>query len=469
MLGWFYPDSVGGSEYYVYLLAKEVQASGWEVMIAAPSVDEKEHNYTHQGLSVYRYPVSLKPTRAEVRGETLPKYFDVFANWLEKNKPDIVHMHSYTRGCSFFHAQLVKQLGISLIFTVHIPGLTCARGTLMRWGKIPCDGQMRLYRCGACYLQNQGLSKYAALAISAISTFTGKLSNNLKNRLGTALGISGLLNARRERIQQLFNLADGIVVVSKWLYDVLRINGVPDAKLSLCRHGLPPELINSRPRFDGSTTPIRLTSFAQGSVLKRSRRTLTINAERSQSIDFKVSKPIRIGYLGRFDPIKGVHVLVEAIKRLPLDIPIELRLYGRVNNEEGQAYLKKLQKTSNHDGRILFCGEVTDKDYPKIFSNLDILAVPSLLLETGPLVVLEAFAAGIPVMGSNLGGISELVTSGVNGILLEPGNVKAWNKAIQQLCLYPDSLKSWVRGIPPVRSNSEVVGQTLKLYENFVG
>lgn len=434
MLGWFYPDSVGGSEYYVYLLAKEVQASGWEVMIAAPSVDEKEHNYTHQGLSVYRYPISLKPTRAEVRGETLPKYFDVFANWLKNYEPDIVHMHSYTRGCGFFHAQLVKQLGISLIFTVHIPGLTCARGTLMRWGKIPCDGQMRLYRCGACYLQRQGLSKYAALAISAISAFTGKLSNNPKNRLGTALGISGLLNARRERIQQLFNLADGIVLVSKWHYDVLRINGVPDSKLSLCRHGLPPELINSRPRFDT-----------------------------------KVSKLIRIGYLGRFDPFKGVHVLVEAIKRLPLGIPIELRLYGRVNNEEGQAYLKKLQKASNHDSRILFCGEVTDKDYSEIFNNLDILAVPSLWLETGPLVVLEAFAAGIPVMGSNLGGISELVTNGVNGILLEPGSIKAWSKAIQQLCLYPESLKDWVRGIPPVRSNSEVIGQTLKLYENFVG
>ncbi|MDP2938693.1 MAG: glycosyltransferase [Candidatus Omnitrophota bacterium] len=434
MLGWFYPDSVGGSEYYVYLLAKEVQASGWEVMIAAPSVDEKEDNYAYEGLSVYRYPVSLKPTRLEVRGETLPKYFDVFANWLKNYKPDIVHMHSYTRGCGFFHAQFVKQLRISLIFTVHIPGLTCVRGTLMRWGKIPCDGQMRLYRCGACYLEKQGLSKYAALAISAISTFTVKLSNNPENRLGTALGIKRLVSIRKERIQQLFNLADGIVLVSKWLYGVFRINGIPDAKLSLCRHGLPPELINSRPRFDT-----------------------------------KVSKPIRIGYLGRFDPFKGVHVLVEAIKRLPLDIPIELRLYGRVNDEEGQAYLKKLQKTGNHDSRILFCGEVTDKDYPEIFNNLDILAVPSLWLETGPLVVLEAFAAGIPVMGSNLGGISELVTNGVNGILLEPGSIKAWSNAIQQLCLYPESLKDWVRGIPPVRSNSEVVGQMLKLYENFVG
>ncbi len=434
MLGWFYPDSVGGSEHYVYLLAKEVQALGWDVMIIAPSVDEKEHHYTYEGLSVYRYPVSLSPGRLEVRGETSPKCFDIFANWLKNYKPDIVHMHSYTRGCGFFHAQLVKQLGISLIFTVHVPGLTCARGTLMRWGKLPCDGGMRLYRCAACYLQNQGLPEFIAKAISYISPFITRFSDNFENRLGTALRINSLLNTQKEHIKHLFNLADGIVVVSRWLYDVLCINGVSDAKLLLCRHGLPLGLINTKARGN-----------------------------------FKVSKAIRIGYLGRFDPVKGVHILLEAIKRLPLDISVELRLYGRANNEEEQNYLRRLQKISNHDSRILFCGEVTDKDYPEIFSNLDILAVPSLLLETGPLVVLEAFAAGIPVMGSNLGGISELVTNGVNGILVEAGNIRAWSDALLQVCLYPESLKGWACAIPPVRTSREVAQEMLRLYENVTG
>ncbi len=64
----------------------------------------------------------------------------------------------------------------------------------------------------------------------------------------------------------------------------------------------------------------------------------------------------------------------------------------------------------------------------------DVLAVPSQWLETGPLVVMEAFAAGVPVLGSNLGGIGELVTSGVDGLLVEPASIVAWRTALEALC-----------------------------------
>jgi glycosyltransferase involved in cell wall biosynthesis len=49
------------------------------------------------------------------------------------------------------------------------------------------------------------------------------------------------------------------------------------------------------------------------------------------------------------------------------------------------------------------------------------------------MVVLEAFAAQIPVIGSNLGGIAELVTDGVNGLLVEASSANSWVKAIKNL------------------------------------
>ena len=60
----------------------------------------------------------------------------------------------------------------------------------------------------------------------------------------------------------------------------------------------------------------------------------------------------------------------------------------------------------------------------------DFVAVPSRLLETGPLVVLKSFAAGIPVLGTRLGGIAELVTDGVDGMLFAPDDPAAWCFAI---------------------------------------
>src|SRR5438552_17148600 len=58
------------------------------------------------------------------------------------------------------------------------------------------------------------------------------------------------------------------------------------------------------------------------------------------------------------------------------------------------------------------------------------LAIPSLWLETGPLVALEAKAAGLPVIGSRLGGIAELVREPEDGVLLPPGDIGAWTAAI---------------------------------------
>jgi glycosyltransferase involved in cell wall biosynthesis len=63
--------------------------------------------------------------------------------------------------------------------------------------------------------------------------------------------------------------------------------------------------------------------------------------------------------------------------------------------------------------------------------------VPSRWLETGPLVVLEAKAVGLPIIGSNVGGIAELVREPEDGLLVPPDNVQAWGDAILRLMRCP--------------------------------
>jgi len=98
----------------------------------------------------------------------------------------------------------------------------------------------------------------------------------------------------------------------------------------------------------------------------------------------------------------------------------------------------------------------------------DLVAVPSLWLETGPLVVLEAFAAGIPVLGSRLGGIAELVRHGVDGWLAEAGDVRAWQRALRHLVNDPSLLTTLRQGIQPVRTTRDVASETLNLYERVL-
>jgi glycosyltransferase involved in cell wall biosynthesis len=82
-------------------------------------------------------------------------------------------------------------------------------------------------------------------------------------------------------------------------------------------------------------------------------------------------------------------------------------------------------------------------------------------------VVLEAQAVGTPVLGSNLGGIAELVQHGVDGWLVPSGDVEAWAKALLSLAETPDLLTRLRKGIQSVRTMSRVASDMAELYGNI--
>jgi glycosyltransferase involved in cell wall biosynthesis len=88
-------------------------------------------------------------------------------------------------------------------------------------------------------------------------------------------------------------------------------------------------------------------------------------------------------------------------------------------------------------------------------------------LETGPLVVLEAQAAGVPVVGSNLGGIAERVTDGKDGVLVPPGDASALARVLTALATNRQALEALTPSRPP-RSTTDVARETLNTYLGLV-
>jgi glycosyltransferase involved in cell wall biosynthesis len=107
---------------------------------------------------------------------------------------------------------------------------------------------------------------------------------------------------------------------------------------------------------------------------------------------------------------------------------------------------------------------VSADDVVKTIAQYDVLAAPSQQFETGPLVVLEAFAAGLPVIGTRLGGIAELVQDGVNGLLVDAGSEIAWAKALRQLVEQPELLQRWRSGVRPPRTIDAVADDMAAVY-----
>jgi glycosyltransferase involved in cell wall biosynthesis len=148
---------------------------------------------------------------------------------------------------------------------------------------------------------------------------------------------------------------------------------------------------------------------------------------------------------------------------------VELHLYGIVQDQSNTEYLDQLRKLSETDRRVSLLPAVPGEQVISLLQGYHLLAVPSRWLETGPLVVLEAFAAGTPVIGSNLGGISELIEHEVNGMLVETDSVEAWSNAMRRCYENGALLESLRQGVRPPREMSVVAQEMLLLYERILG
>ena len=139
---------------------------------------------------------------------------------------------------------------------------------------------------------------------------------------------------------------------------------------------------------------------------------------------------IVLGYAGRLQRGKGIFTLLiaasEAMAREP-----QLHCLWLGDGPEGPA-LRELAERSTHASRHHFLGWVQDS--AAWYNAMSMLAFPSLAPETFGRVSVEAQAAGIPVLGSDIGGIADTMEVGRSGLLLPPGDTAAWRDAILQLC-----------------------------------
>lgn len=145
------------------------------------------------------------------------------------------------------------------------------------------------------------------------------------------------------------------------------------------------------------------------------------------------SRPI-VGQVGRITPQKGQHVLLKAAARLTnrgIDIHIVFVGAPEENNAEDASYMRLL-KSSAHDlgleGKVQWAGYQQDPN--PFYAIFDAVVIPSTVSEGLPMVALEALQWGLPVIGSRLGGIPEIVRDQINGFLTPPGDEGALADAL---------------------------------------
>ena len=137
-------------------------------------------------------------------------------------------------------------------------------------------------------------------------------------------------------------------------------------------------------------------------------------------------------FVGRLDPDqKGLDVLIRAISKLPQNHALHLRLVGE--DWGGAELLRHLAQRLGVANRVTMVGKLPRPEVVQEFAEADFLVLPSRFEPFG-IVLLEAMAAGLPVIASRVGGIPEIVAEGETGLLVEPDNPEALAEALRLLC-----------------------------------
>ncbi|MDW7980815.1 MAG: glycosyltransferase family 4 protein [Verrucomicrobiales bacterium] len=135
----------------------------------------------------------------------------------------------------------------------------------------------------------------------------------------------------------------------------------------------------------------------------------------------------RIGAVANYRRVKGLEFLIDAFGVvLARGLDAELYIVGK--DEHGE--LKRCVERSMAKGRIVLTGPI--RPPWAVLKTFDCLVVPSLS-EGLPKVIIEAFGCGVPVVATRVGGIPEVVTHNVTGLLVEPANSAELAVAIQTL------------------------------------
>lgn len=147
---------------------------------------------------------------------------------------------------------------------------------------------------------------------------------------------------------------------------------------------------------------------------------------------FSKENPMRIGYVGRLEPGKGIFSLLNAISELTSSgFPFKATIIGYGTLEQD---VKDFVKMDKYSGNVTYIPRMPQKDLGEVYRNLDLLIFPSIAESLG-LTGIESMACGTPVIGSNARGIATYLRDGYNGFQISPEHP---SEIVEKIMKYAD-------------------------------
>ena len=406
----FFPEHAAGTEVLTLELARGLLRKGHHVEILTgvlcpgqpvttpPWLTEA----TYDGITVHRlnYGESACPDPVALHSSA-PARVDLVKRVVSRIAPEIVHINHFL-GLSSEIIPAIRILRIPVVYTATDYWAICPECTLLHSfdGKL-CDGPddgPGCIRCSVSWFSRRPAS-VAWIAKSLAATA-------LLRSHGTMRQVHSLTR-RSKAVVAHVNASSVIISATKFLGDMLVRNGIDAGLVRIIPYGVDIGKVARRP-----TVPSRFTAAA----------------------------PLRLAFMGNMVEIKGPHIVLEALAALgDRAREISLHLYGQGNPDN--PYFREIRaKVERLGGMAVLTGTFPHDRIGEIMSDHHLIIVPSLWYESTPLVLCSALAACIPALVSRLGGMTEIIEEGINGISFPSGDVGGLRDVLLRLLDAPEIL-----------------------------
>jgi glycosyltransferase involved in cell wall biosynthesis len=178
-----------------------------------------------------------------------------------------------------------------------------------------------------------------------------------------------------------------------------------------------------------------------------------------------VSLPLTIGYVGKISRVKGLLLLLEAVARLT-EGSVRVIAYGSPSwtSLDEVVYFKQSEKLARELPVELRPEGFSPERVGEVFDDFDIFVVPSVWYENSPLVVQEAFAAGVPVVCPDEGGPAELVRHEVDGLHFRHRDVDSLTEVLKGLVDDPSRITALSRSVERPRRPGDYLDDVMMFY-----
>jgi glycosyltransferase involved in cell wall biosynthesis len=454
----FFPEHRAGTEVLTLKVAQELQRRGCEVLVVTadpPDTDARHasgadvEDFVYEGLpvKVFREPLRLRGYTFE--HEYLhPAMAAEFAKTLDTFRPDIVHI---------FHAQ---NLSASIIDCARERDIPVVCSTTDFWFVCPIV-QLKLPDGSVCRGPSKG-------AVNCLSCYTPRL-------FPPQVEFEEALAAKYPPLTRALGAMPAPVraAANNALFEVYKARKRPDAQRATINR--PAALSAAANRTQAIMVPTLLMRdiFVENGINSQIIHKVPFGIDTAPLLPFQEKTPsatLRIGFIGTLFEHKGVDLLIEAFQRLPQDADAVLRIYGDLNqfSDYGARLVQLAERPFPNSRKISFCGTFPNNQLGSVLQNLDVLIVPSRWYENTPLVMQSALATRTPLVVTDLGGMSEIVQHGGNGLLFKLNDADSLRDQLFRLTADREFLRQLRDNILPERTVAEMVDDIQSIYRSVV-